>query len=74
MNKKGFLDFDFEMESFVPIGLALFGAFIAYFTASGGFSSMLSGTEYNPGLATKIFSALGGGVIGYVWGYYMTNN
>ena len=65
-------DFDFETESLVPIALALLGAFVAYFTSVGGFSSLVTGEAYNPGGFVKITAPLLGGVIGYVWGYYMT--
>lgn len=65
-------DFDMDVEMLVPIGLALLGAFIAFFTASGGFSSMVTGEHFNPGIVTKVISAIGGGVIGWVWGYLMT--
>ena len=65
-------DFDFDIETLLPILLALLGAFVAFFTASGGFSSMVTGESFNPGLFTKIASAIGGALIGYIWGYFMT--
>lgn len=72
MNKKGFLDFewpDFEMEPAMII-LPLAGALFGLFTASGGFSYMISGEKFNPGLFTKIFATIGGAIIGYVWAWY----
>ena len=47
--------------------LAVVGAFIGFFTASGGFMS----SGFNPGAFVKIASALGGAVIGFVWGSMM---
>lgn len=72
MNKKGQIDFDFDMETLLPYILALLGAFIALFTASGGLSYLISGEKFNPGIGMKIASAVGGGIVGYVWGYFMT--
>lgn len=74
MNKKGFLDFDMDIESLLPFGLAILGAFVAYFTATGGFSSYVTGEAFDPGLLIKVASAVGGGAIGFVWGYIMVNN
>lgn len=74
MNKKGFLDFDMDIEMLLPVGLALIGAFVAYFTATGGFSVYVTGESFDPGFLIKIASAVGGAVIGFVWGYYMVNN
>ena len=52
--------------------LMLCGALFGLFTASGGFSFMISGEKFNPGMLTKIISTVGGAVIGYIiawrWG------
>ena len=77
MNKKGFFDF----EDLIPdmdispayILLPLIGAFIGFFTASGGFSYMISGTKFNPGWFTKIFSAVGGAIIGYAIAWWKSD-
>ena len=66
------MDFDFDMENILPIILALLGALVAVFTASGGFSSFVTGEKFNPGLFIKLASGVGGAVIGYVWGTMMT--
>ena len=64
-------DFDFEIESFAPILLALIGAIMGWFTASGGFSEMVSGTEFVIPIGWKLMAGLGGGVIGWFWGMSM---
>lgn len=68
MNKKGFIDFD--MEDIVPIGLAVVGAGIAWFTLSGGFAPAVTGESFSPvgGIWMKIFASAGAGVIGFIWG------
>jgi len=66
------MDFDFDMENILPIVLALLGALVAVFTASGGFSSFVTGEKYDSGLFIKLAAGVGGGVIGYVWGHMMT--
>lgn len=74
MNKKGFFDFempDFDVEPAFII-LPLVGALFGIFTASGGFSYMISGEKFNPGLFTKIFSAAGGAVAGYIMAWYQS--
>lgn len=70
MNKKGQFDITELMESPVPIILACIGAGIAYFTSIGGFNQS---ANFNPGLLTKVFATLIGGVVGFVWGIMMQN-
>lgn len=73
MNKKGFLDFDFDVESLVPIGFAILGAAVAYFTSIGGFSQAITGESYRAPIVTLIGAPIGGAVIGYIMGWWMVN-
>jgi len=71
MNRKGFIDFD----EFSPgmILLPIIGALMGIFTASGGFSGMFSDVETTTSLGTKLISAIGGAVIGFIVAYFMSN-
>lgn len=60
---------EFDNEFLLPIALALVGAFVAFFTCSGGFSSWPEGT--GPGMITKLAVTAGGAAIGFVWGRKM---
>ena len=70
MNKKGFIELD--QDQIIPIGLAILGGMVAIFTASGGFSYMISGEQFNPGIFTKIAATVGGAIAGYIWAFYAT--
>ena len=74
MNNKGFIDLewpDFDVEPAMFI-LPAVGALFGLFTASGGFSYMISGETFNPGIFTKIVATVGGAIAGYVWAFYGT--
>lgn len=56
-------DWDLPWHYFILMGC---GALFGLFTASGGFSSMMTGEQFNPGIFAKIVSAVGGAIAGYV--------
>ena len=62
---------DIDLEPAYLI-LPLTGAIFGLFTASGGFSYMISGEQFNPGIWTKIFATVGGAIAGYMWAWFAT--
>ena len=72
MNKKGQFDLELDESWIMPIVLGVLGAFVGLFTAAGGFSAVMSANEgWNPSLATRLGAAIGGFVIGVIWGLAM---
>ena len=57
---------EFEIKP-ISLILAAIGAFIGLFTANGGFNQ----AGFDPGAFVKLASAIGGGLIGFVWGSMM---